>query len=87
MMIHTFEPQPTTSFNPVPPVESLQVARQNTPCVSGRMNPVPNSPRKNHALPVQKSWNGVNDPDSLQVLCPKATGVSPWFGVHGQDKL
>ncbi len=25
---------------------------------------------------------GMNDPDSLQGLCPKATGVNPWYGVH-----
>ncbi len=25
---------------------------------------------------------GMNVPDSLQGQCPKAPGVSPWFGVH-----
>ncbi|MFQ5929911.1 MAG: hypothetical protein ACE5MK_09440, partial [Acidobacteriota bacterium] len=55
---------------------------QNAPCVSAGMNPVPISPRENHALPVQNSWNGVNVPDSLQGQCPKATDVSPWYGVY-----
>ncbi len=55
---------------------------QNAPCISSEMNPVPKSPRENYALPVQNSWNGVNVPDSLQGERPKATGVSPWYGVY-----
>ncbi len=28
---------------------------------------------------------GMNVPDSLQGLCPKATAVSPWYGVYREE--
>jgi len=50
---------------------------QNAPYVSPGMNPVPNSPRENHALPIQNSWNGVNVPNFPEGKRPTATDVSP----------
>ncbi len=55
---------------------------QNAPDVSPGINPIPNSPRENHALPVQNSWNGVNVPNFPERKRPKATDVNPWYGVY-----
>ncbi len=48
---------------PEPPVESLQVERQNAPDMSPGMN-VPNFPKGKR---------------------PKATDVSPWYGVYREE--
>ncbi len=69
----TLNPDPPFVY-PVPPVENLKVERQNAPCVSARMNPVPNSPRENHALPAQNSGNGVNVMNSPAREVPQSQG-------------
>ena len=64
------------SMSPVYPVP------QNAPDVSAGMNPVPTPPSENDAFPTQHGWNGVNVLDFPEGQCPKATDVSPWYGVY-----
>ena len=64
------------SMSPVYPVP------QNAPHVSAGMNPVPTPPSENDAFPTQRGWNGVNVLDFPEGQCPKATDVSPWYGVY-----
>ena len=55
---------------------------QKAPHVSARMNPVPTPPSENDAFPTQHGWNGVNVPNLPEGQRPKATDVSPWYGVY-----
>ena len=55
---------------------------QNAPHVSAGMNPVPTPPSENDAFPTQHGWNGVNVLELPKGQRPKATYVSPWYGVY-----
>ena len=65
--------RPLFGFYPVP---------QNAPHVSAGMNPVPTPPSENDAFPTQHGWNGVNVLELPKGQRPKATDVSPWYGVY-----
>jgi len=54
---------------------------QNAPRVTAGMNLDPTSPSENDALPIQHGWIGVNVLNFPQGQLPKATDVSPWYGV------
>jgi len=55
---------------------------QNAPHVSAGMNPVPTLLRENYTLSIQPGWNGVNVLELPKGQRPKATDVSPWYGVY-----
>ena len=57
---------------------------QNAPHVSAGMNPVPTPLRENYTLSNQPGWNGVNVLELPKGQRPKATDVSPWYGVYLQ---
>ena len=46
------------------------------------MNLVPTPPSENDAFPTQHGWNGVNVLELPKGQRPKATDVSPWYGVY-----
>src|SRR3990167_9458507 len=46
------------------------------------MNPVPTPLRENYTLSIQPGWNGVNVLELPKGQRPKATDVSPWYGVY-----
>ena len=46
------------------------------------MNPVPTPLRENYTLSIQPGWNGVNVLELPKGQRPKATDVSPWYGIY-----
>jgi hypothetical protein len=46
------------------------------------MNPVPRLSFDNELCHSKNNWNGVNVPNFPEGKSPKATNVSPWYGVY-----